>query len=55
MPATQERLDALERVAVEAVTRTYGPFGRNDGDLRFWVQKGIEAMRYAVAVENEED
>lgn len=54
MPASQERLDGLEAVAVEAITNTYGPMIQND-EQRFWLQKGIEGMRYAVAVEDELD
>jgi hypothetical protein len=40
-------LDALERRAVEAITRTYGPVVTEDA--AFWAQKGIEGMRFAVA------
>lgn len=47
-----ERLDKLEAVAVRSITNTYGPLGSLE---RFWIQKGIEGMRYAVAVEGEED
>jgi hypothetical protein len=47
-----QRLDALERVAAQAVENTYGPM--LDDEARGWVQKGIEGMRYAVAKENED-
>lgn len=47
-----ERLDRLEAVAVEAITRTYGPM--LDDEARGWIQKGIEGMRYAVATEADE-
>lgn len=42
-------LDKLEATAAKAVTNTYGPMIQND-EQRFWIQKGIEGMRYAVAV-----
>lgn len=48
-----ERLDVLERKATKAVTNTYGPAIQSD-EQRFWIQKGIEGMRYAVATEGEE-
>lgn len=41
-------LDALERRAVDAITRTYGPMVGTD-PRRFWIQKGIEGMRLAIA------
>ena len=39
-------LDALEARALEALARTYEC---PDFMARFWIQKGIEAMRLAVA------
>lgn len=47
-----ERLDALEAVAVKAIHKTYGP--KFSDTERFWIQKGIEGMRLAVALESEE-
>jgi hypothetical protein len=47
----QERLNTLEARAVEAITNTYGPDFTDDA--RFWLQKGIEGMRLAVAEEDE--
>lgn len=46
------RLDALEATATRSVATTYGPM--LDDMARFWIQKGIEGMRYAVAIENAE-
>ena len=43
------RLDALEAVAVRAITDTYGPMLTDEA--RGWIQKGIEGMRLAVAIE----
>lgn len=42
----RDTLDALEARAVEAIQRTYEP--KSDTE-RFWIQKGIEGMRLAVA------
>lgn len=41
-------LDRLEARAVEVVARTYDVRSR-DMTERFWIQKGIEGMRCAVA------
>lgn len=47
-----ERLDRLEARAVEAITRFYEP---KTDEERFWIQKGIEGMRLAIATEHEDD
>jgi hypothetical protein len=49
---TIAKLDVLEKVATEAVARTYsdGAFEDMSVEERFWIQKGIEGMRYAVAL-----
>lgn len=51
--AMNARLDKLEKIAVKAIARTYNV---RDGDEteRFWIQKGIEGMRYAIATERED-
>jgi len=41
-------LDDLERVAVKAIVATYD-IAEDDVTARFWIQKGIEGMRLAVA------
>lgn len=46
-------LDSLEAKAVRAITDTYGP--ALSEDARFWIQKGIEGMRLAVALEMENE
>lgn len=48
--ASADRLDALERRAAEALRSWYGRSLDGD-DAAFWAQKGIEAMRLAVAEE----
>lgn len=45
------RLDQLENVAVRAIRDTYGRI--KDDTALLWVQKGIEGMRYAVAIEQD--
>jgi NTP pyrophosphatase (non-canonical NTP hydrolase) len=45
------RVDQLERVATRAIQNTYGKI--KDDAARFWIQKGIEGMRYAVAIEQD--
>lgn len=47
-----ERLDKLEERAVGAITQFYQP--RSDEE-RFWIQKGIEGMRLAIATEGEDE
>lgn len=41
-------LDALEARAVKVISQTYSPMS-DDITARFWIQKGIEGMRCAVA------
>ena len=47
------RLDELEKVAVQALHETYRIMAQS-GEARFWAQKGIEGMRLAIALENQE-
>ena len=46
-------LDALEAEAVKAIEFTYG--SNLTDEARFWIQKGIEGMRWAVADAQEQE